>query len=617
MAELTVDKLKAGAKKAYNSGEFEAAKRMIEAIKKLELQQTQERNLAYSQENMLPPPGDIKSDVTNKSKDRYFDTTEKFSRQPREALKAYASRMTAPDRTFIERLKDAGMTGLSGLATAYTGGAGLLGDMFGGSNTNEMKLARDLYMMGEIAVPELTGFTSAASRIARLGSANNLKQDAALSAQNINVTPTLGMQGPGLGLIEAGLDKVPFSAGSIKRSAARTETQMEDALNKAVNQIGEATTYTDAGAAAKLGTDKFVTSFQDKADKLYTTLDKKIGGNTFVTAPKTIGALQELTSFSNKYPKIGEFLGTPKYKKLLTDLEFDGALNALPYELLKDLRSNIGKSIGSLRGPMSDLQGSDLKRLYSSLSDDMYSAAAASGPDALKSFERANNFYKAGMQRINGALTKVTKAKTDEQAYANILALTTADSPRGSSKLLNQIKKSLPKEEWSTVSSTIIRKLGEARVGSRGAPDGSDFAEFSPATFLTNWNKMDNSAKTVLTSGNIPQSARRELDDLARVAQRYKEKPISTGSAGQNSLLAFIAGSVAMGPVKSAAIVGGTYLSARAMTSTPFLKALNSASASDFTKLTKIARDGGPLASEASSLLRLISADLAEQEERN
>ena len=327
--------------------------------------------------------------------------------------------------------------------------------------------------------------------------------------------------------------------------------------------------------------------------------------------------LQDLTKYSEKYSNVAGFLNTSKFQKLLKDLEVDGALNALPYEALKDLRSGIGRSMGKLDGPMSSLPEAELKRLYASLSQDMRAAATAAGDDALKAFNRANKFYSAGMKRINGALKKVTKADTPEKAYNNILALTTADSPRGSTAQLQQIKVSLPKEQWSTVSSTILRKLGEAKVGQRGAPDASDFAEFSPSTFLTNWNKMDKGAKTVLTSGNIPQSARKELDNLALVAQRFKEKPVSTGSAATNSLLAFVVGAPTIGPVKTAMIAGGTFISAAAMTNATFLKAVNAATAGNFTKLSKLAQDGSAIGSEAATLLRLVGADQAKEEETN
>ena len=615
-----------------------------EKLKRLQVLQAQQRakqlsqldaaqRSAFAQQNMLPSPDNEK--LPNPvEENRFGDTAAEFSAPAREAMKAYARRMMAEDRNPLQRAGDAGMTALSALGAAYGGTAGLLGDIVGGDRTQERRRARDFMMLGEVAVPELAGVPSALSRLTRQAGVLNTKpgaftnarggavpisakQAAAQAAQDIGVTPTLGMQGPSLGMIEAGLDKVPFSTGMIRSAAQRAESQMEAALDRAVDRVGIPTTNTGAGEAAQAGADAFLQTFKDKKDILYNAFDRKVGGNTFVTAPRTIGVLEQLTSYSQKYPNIGKFLNRPKFTRLLQDLEVNGALNALPYDVLKDLRSSIGASMGKLNGPMSSLPQAELKRLYGSLSDDMRAVAAATGDDALRSFERANKFYNAGMERIDGALTKVTKADTPEKAYQNILALTTADSPRGSTAQLNQIKKSLPKEEWSTVSATILRKLGEARVGQRGAPDATDFAEFSPATFLTNWNKMDKGARTVLTSGNIPQSARRELDKLATVAQRYKEKPVSTGSAATNSLLAFLVGAPTLGLGQTAGIAGGTFISAAVMTSTGFLKAVNAAAAGNFTKLRRLAQDGSAIGSEAATLLRLIGADQAREEEPN
>ena len=573
-------------------------------------------NQLYARQNMLPSPDNEK--LPNPvEKNQFGDTAAEFSEPAREAMKAYARRMMAEGRSPLERAKDAGMTGLAALGAGYAGGAGLFGDIVGGNRTMERKAARDAMLFGEIAIPELAGVPSAVSRIARSGAALPPRQAAAQAAQNINVTPTLGMQNVGLGVVEAGLDKIPFSTGQIRKATDRAQTQMEAALQRGVDKVGVPTTNTGAGEAAQTGAKAFVKDFQDKADNLFGAVDAKIGKNTFVTAPNAIGVLQDLTKYSEKYSNVAGFLNTSKFQKLLKDLEVDGALNALPYEALKDLRSGIGRSMGKLDGPMSSLPEAELKRLYASLSQDMRSAATAAGDDALKAFNRANKFYSAGMKRINGALKKVTKADTPEKAYNNILSLTTADSPRGSTAKLQQIKVSLPKEQWSTVSSTILRKLGEAKVGQRGAPDASDFAEFSPSTFLTNWNKMDKGAKTVLTSGNIPQSARKELDNLALVAQRFKEKPVSTGSAATNSLLAFVVGAPTIGPVKTAMIAGGTFISAAAMTNATFLKAVNAATAGNFTKLSKLAQDGSAIGSEAATLLRLVGADQAKEEETN
>ena len=577
-------------------------------------------NKLYAQQNMLPSPDDEK--LPNRAeKNTFGDTAAEFSEPAREAMKAYARRMMAEGRSPLERIQDAGMTGLAALGAGYAGATGLFGDIVGQSRTGERKAARDAFILGQFVPSAPSSF--AASRIARSGAALPPRQAAAQAAQKINVTPTLGMQNIGLGVVEAGLDKIPFSTGQIRKATDRAQDQMEAALERSVDKVGVPTTSAGAGEAAQTGAKTFIKDFQDKADDLFGAVDAKIGKNTFVTAPNAIGVLQDLTKYSKKYPNVARFLNTSKFQKLLKDLEVDGALNALPYEALKDLRSGIGRSMGKLDGAMSDLPEAELKRLYASLSQDMRAAATIAGDDALKAFNRANKFYSDGMKKINGALKKVTRSDlpekdfTPEQAYNNILALTTADSPRGSTAKLQQLKVSLPKEQWSTVSSTILRKLGEARVGQRGAPDASDFAEFSPSTFLTNWNKMDKGAKTVLTSGNIPQSARRELDNLALVAQRFKEKPVSTGSAATNSLLTFIAGVPTIGAVKTSIIAGGTFLSAAAMTNATFLKAVNAATAGNFTKLSKLAQDGSAIGSEAATLLRLVGADQAKEEETN
>lgn len=606
-------------------------------------------NKLYSQENMLPqadPVGYV-APPRKQEVNTFGDTAAEFSKPAIEAMKFYGNRMVAEDRSPLNRAKDAGMAGLMGLGSAYAGGAGLLGDLLGGSRTMERKAARDMMLFGEVAIPELAGVPSAVSRLAREGVQLSAKQVAAQAAQRANITPTLGMQGPVAGMIEAGLDKVPFSTGPIRAANARVTDQMNTAIDKAVDKVGVATTNTGAGEALIRGvgrgalpelkneipTGSFVRTFQDKSNNLYSALDKKIGFKTKVQAPNALETVKTLTKYANEYPEINNFLNRPKFQNLLGALEKNTKfldergkpfqiLNEVPYELLSDLRSSVGSSISKIKGPLSDLGEGELKRLYGALSEDMKLAAETAGPDAIKAFQRANNYYAAGTRRIDTALTKITNAATPEKAYDEVLKLATADSPRGSTRILAQIKESLPKEEWSTVAATMIRKLGEAPPGVRAASQTTDaldsFAEFSPATFLTKWEKMDKGAKLVLTSGNIPQAARRELDDLALTAKRYKERPVSTGSSISNNLMQYLTlaiGSGAIGLTKTALLAGGTFLSAKALTNAPVLKAVNKAAAGDFGQLRKLAREDGPFGSEAATLLRLVGADQAKQEE--
>ena len=117
----------------------------------------------------------------------------------------------------------------------------------------ERKAARDMMLFGEVAIPELAGVPSAVSRLAREATQLSVKQAAAQAAQRANITPTLGMQGPVAGMIEAGLDKVPFTTGPIRDANARVTDQMNTAIDKAVDKVGVATTNTGAGEAAHKG----------------------------------------------------------------------------------------------------------------------------------------------------------------------------------------------------------------------------------------------------------------------------------------------------------------------------------------------------------------------------
>tara|TARA_R100001510_G_scaffold36652_1_gene33119 strand:- start:450 stop:2240 length:1791 start_codon:yes stop_codon:yes gene_type:complete len=585
-------------------------------IKALQLQVKAKRkrdNQRFAQQNMLPSPDTVVEPLTEET-NRFGDTAAEFSAPFRQNMRTIAQRSSF-DRPIADRAKDVGLMALNTLGAAYTGGAGLLGDMFGGDRTQERKAARDFMLLGEVAVPELAGAPAAVTRLARKASPISQRQAVAQSAQDLGITPTLSMNNRTAGVLETTLANAPFSAGSINRAQDRTVSQMGDAFTQASERLGTPTTREGAGEALKSGAESFVNKFEEKSSKLYNQLDSEIGFNSFVTAPRSIAVLEEITKNASKYPEIDKFLKKPIFAKILRDLEVDGSLNALPYEALKDLRSTIGKSIGSFSGVMSDLDQGQLKKLYGALSQDLELAARSAGPKALNAYTRANNYYSAGQSRIENALKNVLKADTEKKAYNDIVAMTLEASPKGSTKKLLQLKKSLPQDQWSTVSATIIRKLGETPPQRSGAPDATDFAEFNPANFLTNWNKMDNSAKTVLLSGNAPASVKTELDKLAQVVEKFKQRPVATGSAPANIMTAFLAGSI-FDLGGALALGGGLFTGTRMLTSNVALKAINSATAGDFTKLRKLAREDSALGSEASTLLRLIAAETARQQEQ-
>jgi hypothetical protein len=413
-------------------------------IKALQLQVKAKRkrnNQRFAQQNMLPSPDNVVEPLAEET-NKFGDTAAEFSEPFRQNMRAIAQRSSF-DRPIADRAKDVGLMALNTLGATYTGGAGLLGDIFGGDRTQERKAARDFMLLGEVAVPELAGAPAAVTRLARKASPVSQRQTVAQSAQDLGITPTLSMNNRTAGVLETTLANAPFSAGSINRAQDRTVSQMGDAFAQASERLGTPTTREGAGQALKSGAKSFVNKFEEKSSKLYNQLDSEIGFNSFVTAPRSIAVLEEITKNANKYPEIDKFLKKPIFSKILRDLEVDGSLNALPYEALKDLRSTIGKSIGSFSGVMSDLDQGQLKKLYGALSQDLELAARSAGPKALNAYTRANNYYRAGQSRVENALKNVLKADTEKKAYNDIVAMTLEASPKGSTKKTFTIEKKL------------------------------------------------------------------------------------------------------------------------------------------------------------------------------
>ena len=93
-------------------------------------------------ESMLPSPVDF-GPAPPPRENVFGDVTSQAMEAPLEAMKYYAGRVTAPDRSILQRAGDVGMTALTGLGTGLAAGAGTVAEIVAGDTTQEKKLARD------------------------------------------------------------------------------------------------------------------------------------------------------------------------------------------------------------------------------------------------------------------------------------------------------------------------------------------------------------------------------------------------------------------------------------------------------------------------------------------
>lgn len=624
----TFDEIMAAAVNADKAGDTQAAQMLVDLARQSQGQAAPVTGSANPPENdpMVPfaeAPGTPQT-PSPKQQDRFGDTIKSATAAPYAATKAYGAGLLDQENSIslqnmpewvpdaLKRpaatIADTAMTGLNLAGTAYALGAGTVGEVFGGSPTQEKKLARDLMMMGEVAVPELAG-SSSIVRAAGAGAraSENLSRPAtatqktARAADDLGITPSLGAGGKVRSMTSAALEKVPFAGSVIAKDATRFVGEVERAFDGLSAQVGKAQGANAAGEALQAGANKFVAEFKDRSGRLFNDVGAKIPADTLVQSPDTLKAIREaFAPFADK-PELARRLGLDKWANIATDLE-----GGLSWEAASALRSSIGKSVGKLNGPMADMDGGRLKQVYGTLTADLEKAAIAAGPEAEKAWRRANNYYRRGAERIESALDKTIKADSPERAFEAFEAMTKEGRSSANANRLYKIKNAMPAQEWDTVAASIVDRLGQVSAGQKGADGGG----FSPAAFLTNWNKMSPEAKSIL----FPPEVRKEMNKLAEVAEGSKRANAERNfsNTGQINAALLVAGGGAVDLGLTATALTGSYLGAKALTNPRMLRALNAAGRGDLRQLKAIERSSSPFAKDAATILRINAAGAAQ-----
>lgn len=230
---------------------------------------------------------------------------------------------------------------------------------------------------------------------------------------------------------------------------------------------------------------------------------------------------------------------------------------SLPYTAVSKLRSQVGQELdGNML--MSDVPRSQWKQLYGGLSEDIGNAATAAGPQAQGAWERANNYTKKGIGRIED-LESLANRSTPEGAYTSV-----ANSLDAGSTVYKRLRGALTPESRQKLVATVVNDLGTATPGQQNATGDA----WSPRTFLTNYNRMDAGARTELFK-RIPGGERMSdnLADIAKAADMVGDasKIWSNPSGTAPALTArATAGALTIGaflhPVVAASTAGGLVL---------------------------------------------------------
>lgn len=373
--------------------------------------------------------------------------------------------------------------------------------------------------LGELAGAALPGLAKRFMRGGNQQAAQATIDDAA----RFGATPTVAQASGNVRMptIENSLANIPGGSGRLRKAAEKATTAVQAQLTKLATEGGEVGSE-KAGLALTKGIQGFVDDFHFRAQPLFQQITKEVGPGTMVPAARTVDTLGELSSRIPGAERTGQALSSPFVQKLATNFTDDVAEagGQVPFEALQAIRTSVGEKLGQ-PGLQTDVTTGQLKKLYAALSDDIKAAAQQAGPDALKAFNRANTFYRAGSARIEDTLAPLMRSRTPEKAFKALMS-GSKDGPSA----IRTVFRSLTEEQQRAITGTVIKRLGTATPGQQGA----EGATFSFQHFLTEWNKIDKGARDVMFNRGSHPNFGNDLEALAR----YAEKVVSSSKAFAN-----------------------------------------------------------------------------------
>lgn len=397
-------------------------------------------------------------------------------------------------------------------------------------------------------------------------------------AARVGQVPTVAQatQSSFLDGLESLLAKTPGGAGRIRDrvrdTTAAVRSSIEDIAQQGTGRIRDAES---AGQAVIGGVRDFSERLSNRAEPLFEAVTSRVGADTPVAASNTLRTLDDLTTPIAGAEATSQRFVSSFIRGLADDLATDaGASGALPFHALQKVRSLVGRELGDT-GLRTDVPKAQLKQVYAAISDDIRTAAKAAGADATHAFNRANDFYRSGMARVERTLEPLVRNKVPEKVFDAIVS-----GSRSGPTQIRTLYRSLSSEQQDTVTGAIIRRLGTATPGQQGA----EGAEFSFSTFLTRWNQIDEGARNAVFRRGRNVQLGDDINALARYAERVRESshafanPSGTSGALLGGSMALLSGgSVIMSPVLGAGVLtlplifgsgaAGANVAARLMTS--------------------------------------------------
>lgn len=333
----------------------------------------------------------------------------------------------------------------------------------------------------------------------------------AAARQGVDMLPA-DAGGPVAKIITSGSRASPISATPVARAADRNVGQLSAAARRTAESQGEPMATDAAGEGVQQAAKRWNADTRRIGNDLYKKAwSDPVASALTIPARNSLAKIDELISELNAAGANTNAAAIGQLSKLRADLQ-----KGMTAKALHDLRSEIRDGVydGGLR---SGADKGRMKTIGQAMGDDMLGYLDATGNRrTADTIRKADGYWQQRVEQIDQVLQPIIGKegqKGGEQVIQTLEAMARGQS--GGNKRLARLFKEMTPEEAGQVRATIIDRIGKATPGQQTAEGQA----FSPATFLTNWNRMSPQAKETLFRNQV---VRKNLDDIALLAEKMK-----------------------------------------------------------------------------------------------
>lgn len=369
-------------------------------------------------------------------------------------------------------------------------------------------------------------------------------------AQRLGFKPTMAVvtQSAPVKITEQVLANTPFSAGVTRDAVAEEREGLEAAYGK---MAGDAPDSSQLGYDIQEQVKDSIQTMQDAVGVLYDRAFNGVSGKMDAPIPATKKQIKSIVEKFSGNPVLDELFGSKAAGKLKQ-------LKSMTMNELRNTRSKVGQAIGEGNvAKLKDISEGDLRQLYGALSEDIKSALRRARPSSAKMWEEADEAYAKSIEKKQEMTGKFLTGKDSTGTYNAVFGASDKGFKPISKETALTLRETLSPEVWDDVKQEFLRRMGKAT-----SANGN---EFSPATFATNWGKVEDAIKAEVFT---PAEAK-DLEDIATYSKAVREMEKSRNYSNTAHVLAFsqLPGAIYTAPVTTTLTIAGAGALSRVMAS--------------------------------------------------